>query len=341
MASTAAGVVGCVSGIAALVINILDNRNIRRRLKDLELDGHHKTASAFVTVGSAAVTDELKVQLRRRLKDYGIQLISEGSISAKTFYKAELKNSSVGQITRFATKIDPVDLSVSATAQDDFQDLFKLKWEDSVKKKLVFHADEAVTKLRITNDAMEEKWSKLIQGINMLKLDSGLYVGKIDSIYVINGFYLQMKKAFQRPDVCLYYFEAKWPLDRLSWEDFSDLMVSTTDSHTAWALQSLQHVWGGEKSICVSTSPLATMVDRVSWFDDDVTDDAFGKALRHNNIPLKTIKAWGENPVVKFNGKKEPILKFVEKMPPSQCLAKCVEIYEAQKDKEIDKDKKP
>ena len=74
---------------------------------------------------------------------------------------------------------------------------------------LVFNAMDGAKKLGISPDELGKKYDALKKGETIIKFGGGFYCGKVDSIYVINGFYMNMRSKFTAPGTSIYYYEVE------------------------------------------------------------------------------------------------------------------------------------
>merc|ERR1712151_191716 len=99
-----------------------------------------------------------------------------------------------GAIAAKAVGVQPESLNVQPEAKELFKAKFGLAWEEALSQKKVFNAKDASAKM--SADSLGAKWVALKKGETLLKFGGGFYVGKIDNIYVVNGFYLDMRKKY-------------------------------------------------------------------------------------------------------------------------------------------------
>merc|ERR1719330_639715 len=130
-------------------------------------------------------------------------------------------------------KQQPSELAVQQKAQEEFQKAFGLSWSDALQKGLVFNLVDGAAKLGCSMDELGNKYDKLKKGVDLLKFGGGFYCGKVDGIFVINGFYAKMRSRFTLPNTCIHYYEVKWSPEQLSWGDFRGKVLGGTDPKTA------------------------------------------------------------------------------------------------------------
>jgi len=332
-------IAGVGVGALALALTLRGDKNLQERVGALEIEAAEQTSSAFVFIKPHAVTDEVKALVKKKLAEAGISVVSEGSIAAEKIDKEQLIDTHYGAIASKAMKQKPSALTVQPKAQDEFKKAFGMSWSDALAKGLVYNAVDACAKLGTDFDGLGEKWSTLKKGVNLLKFGGGFYCGKVGDIFVINGFYMDMRKAFTTPGTCIYYFETQWASKDLEWGDFRGKVLGGTDPKTAdagslrniifkdWQALKLKAVPNtGDNGVHASASPFEALAERANWLGADLSKDAFGKALLASGVPLKAIKAWTDDPPVKFEGKKQSLFDLLEDLDGRECLQKSAKI---------------
>merc|ERR1712039_439112 len=188
-------------------------------------------------------------------------------------------------------------------------------------------------------DELGAKWGTLKKEVNLLKFGGGFYCGEVDGIFVINGFYMDMRKAFTTPGTCIYYFETQWPTQKLSWADFRGKLLGGTDPKSAAPGSMRNQIYKNcqdlklkavpntrNNGVHASASPFEALAERANWLGADLSKDPFGKALLASGVSLKTIKAWTDDPPVKFEGKKQSLFDLLEDLDGRECLQKSAKI---------------
>ena len=112
----------------------------------------------------------------------------------------------------------------------------------------------------------------------LIKLGGGFYVGKMDDIFVVNGFYVDMRSRFTKPGASICYFTAEWCPSKLSWADFRGKVLGGTDPKTAedgsirntifkdWEQLGLkQEPDTGNNGVHASASPFEGFCERCNW----------------------------------------------------------------------------
>jgi nucleoside diphosphate kinase len=335
-------VVGLGAGAVALLLALRGDKGLEKRVGELEIAAAEKTSSAFVFIKPHAVTDSVKSLVSKELGKAGVTILSEGKIAAETIDKDMLIDTHYGAIASKAMKQKPGALTVQAKAQADFQKAFGLSWTDALQKGQVYNATDAAAKLGISFDQLGEKWGKLKRGADLLKFGGGFYCGKVGDIFVINGFYMDMRKAFTTPGTQIYYYEVEWPSQVMPWADFRAKLLGGTDPKTAEA-GSLRNTifkdWKslglksepntGDNGVHASASPFEAFAERANWLGAKIETDAFGRAMLSKGVPMTMIKAWTDDPPVMFEGKKQSLFDLLEDLDARDCIAKSALIAKA------------
>ncbi|CAK9003646.1 unnamed protein product [Durusdinium trenchii] len=147
--------------------------------------------------------------------------------------KKKLIDIHYGAIAAKAVMMKPKDLTVQEKSQEEFEKQFGVKWSKVMEDGLVYNAMDGAKKLGITADEMGKKYDALKKGEGIIKFGGGFYCGKVDDIYVINGFYMNMRSKFTAPGTSIYYYEVEWPTEKMSWADFRGKLLGPTDPASA------------------------------------------------------------------------------------------------------------
>ena len=127
-------------------------------------------------------------------------------------------------------KLTPDQLHVPDKGKAEFQRLFGESWESAVAAGKVLNAKQAGEKLGVNGDELEKIWRTVKPGKTLIKFGGGFYCGKIkDDMYVMNGFYLNMRSVYTTPPAKIHYYTVQWPTDTLSWEGFRQEVLGATN----------------------------------------------------------------------------------------------------------------
>lgn len=316
---------------------------IEKRLADLEVAHACKTHVAFVFIKPHAVTDKVKDVVKDHLKSKGIYITSEGCIQAEVIDERSLIDTHYGAIAAKAMHQKPHELTVQPKAMEEFQKAFRLDWNDALSQGLVFNAIDGAQHLGITTEELGQMWGKLKKGNDLLKFGGGFYCGRVNSIFIINGFYMDMRAKFTTPGTCIYYFETEWDPRALSWKSFRGEVLGATDPSTA-ARGSLRNIiyndWKklglekrpdtGDNAVHASASPFEALAERSNWLANPIYEDFYGRAMLGVGVPHNMIDYWCSDPVVNYQGNQQSFFDLLEDLDGRECLYKIADIAQSQ-----------
>ena len=97
-----------------------------------------------------------------------------------------------------------------------------------MKQGLVYNAADACKQLGCDGAGLDAKWSTLTRGQNLIKFGGGFYCGKVEGIYVMNGFYMAMREIYRSFShySLLPGRVAHFPI---KWADFRGKVLGATD----------------------------------------------------------------------------------------------------------------
>lgn len=310
-----------------------------QQAKDRDVAAGRRTHSAFVFIKPHAVTDGVKELVTMRLQDSGLFIASEGSIAAEEIDRDQLIDTHYGAIAAKAVKQKPDELTVQAKAQEEFKTLFNISWDDALKQGLVFNALDGAKKLAVSTEQLGTMYDSLKKGVDIIKFGGGFYCGRVNGIFVINGFYMNMRSKFTAKGTCIYYYEVQWSSSKLSWADFRGKVLGGTDPKAAdagslrndifkdWRKLGLEAEPNtGDNGMHASASPLEALAERVNWLGRCLREDPFGRALLSAGVRFDCIKAWTDDPAVNFEGKKQSLFDLLEDLDGKDCIQKSIEI---------------
>jgi len=313
--------------------------SLEERVTLLERESAANTNRAFVFVKPHAVKPSVVELVRRRLGEHNIAVVNEGVLDNNVIEEKKLVDKHYGAIASKAVLMKPKELNVSAEAQKEFQQAFGLTWDEALKKGLVYNAADACQKLKVNGADMDTKWSKLKRGKDLIKFGGGFYAGKVDDIFVINGFYMAMRAKYVDPGASIHFMVVEWDPRRLSWEDFRGKVLGATDPSTAAAGSVRREIFDnwqalglttkpdtGDNGVHASASPFEGLAERVNWLGVKIERDEFGCGLLAVGIPIVTVESWFSDPQVTVDGKKQSIFDTLEDMNAGEVLKEVTKI---------------
>jgi len=295
---------------------------VEQRLRALEVNLAGKTNSAFVFIkphackGTPGVVEAL---VEEKFLAAGIRITGSGEMSAETIDKNLHIDTHYGAIASKAVKLVPSELNVPDKGKADFKKMFGLSWEDALSQGLVFNAKDGATKLGVDGAGLDAKWGQLSRGKDLIKFGGGFYCGKVDGVFVMNGFYMAMRSAYTAPGEKIHWYTVSWPTDSLSWADFRGKILGATDPSTAAsgsirrAILDSYEALGlkskpdtGDNGVHASASPFEALAERINWVGATIEGDAFGRGMIAAGASKETIMAWADDAQVEVNGETEP-----------------------------------
>jgi len=313
--------------------------DLEERVAGMELAQAGRVSAAFVFIKPHAVTDKVKALMLERFAAEGLAVLSEGCIRAETIDKDMLIDTHYGAIANRAMKQKPAQLVVQAGAQANFEKAFGLKWADALAQGKVYNLVDAAEKLGCSMSDVGGKYDKLKKDVDLIKFGGGFYCGKVEGIFVINGFYARMRSQFTTPGTSIYYYSVEWDPARLSWADFRGKVLGGTDPKTADSSSvrnTIFRTWQdlglasepntGENGVHASASPFEALSERANWLGVPLERDFFCRGMLAAGVPITAIKAWCDDPAVMFEGKKQSLFDLLEDLDGRNVLKKSAAI---------------
>jgi len=296
----------------------------------------------FLMLKPHANTAASRACLKQLLSQKHIQVIEEGEITATEIRERGLIDVHYGSVAEKALQQQPSDMHVPTEAEKEFEECFGISWEDALKQDRVCNAVEAQSRLGWTSQELGTHWDTLKMGVGKVKFGGGFYCGRLQDIFVINGFYMAMRGQYLIPGSSVWWFKVKWQAADMSWKMFREEVVGNTDPataaekslrgifHKSWAelgLPSQPHV--GENAVHGSASPFEALTEKRNWLHADYASDPFGSLLLERGVTADCIGRWQRNPVVKLDGRSQAVFDLFENMDATGCLQKAKKLCKA------------
>mmetsp|Transcript_2122 Transcript_2122/g.3046 ORF Transcript_2122/g.3046 Transcript_2122/m.3046 type:complete len:375 (-) Transcript_2122:159-1283(-) len=315
------GILGAVA-LAGAGYNYYTAEQAKAEISSLQVELSGKTNSAFVFIKPHACkgkAGKVEALVEDSLKKNGIRITDKGEMKAEVIDQNMHIDTHYGAIASKAVKLSPRDLNVPDKGKAGFEKMFGEKWDDVIAAGKVYNAKEAAEKLGLDAEGLNAKWSKLNRGKDLIKFGGGFYCGKVGDIYVMNGFYMQMRAAYTNPGEKIQYYVVSWPADSLSWEDFRGEVLGATDpsaapkesirrqildNYKSLGLSSKPNV--GDNGVHASASPFEALAERMNWLGASLESDSFGKGLLAKKVSKDTIMKWSEDCQVTVDGETAP-----------------------------------
>jgi nucleoside diphosphate kinase len=299
-----------------------------------------ETNRAFVFIKPHANTEQVDLLVKSTLAEKGITIKSEGTLTAEEIDSKKLIDNHYGAIASKAVLQKPNELNVPEKGKVQFKETFGLTWEDAVAQNKVLNAADACVKLNVDGDALEGLWRK-IDKKDLIKFGGGFYCGQVEpDLYVINGFYMQMRGKYTTPPSSIHYYEVEWNPSTMSWKQFRENFLGATDPTKAaegslrrriyenWQGLGLKEVPNtGDNGMHGSASPFEALAEVCNWEGKKLDEDLFGKALLlASGLDQGTLKLWLSDAQVPVDGKPTSIFDTLEDQDSKENLEKIQEI---------------
>lgn len=318
LSAVALGGAGYVYGASMAEAEILN-----AKVDSLQVQLSGKTNSAFLFIKPHAckgTPGKVESLVENSLKKHGIRITGKGEMKAEVIDKKMHIDTHYGAIASKAVKLQPKELVVPDKGKAAFAKMFGESWDDAVKAGKVYNAKDGAAKLKTDAAGMNTIWSKLSRGTSLIKFGGGFYCGKVaPDMYVMNGFYMEMRAAYTNPGEKIQWYTVSWPADVLTWEDFRGEVLGATDPSAAPKAsvrrQILDHYRDlglatkpntGDNGVHASASPFEALAERINWLGASLEGDDYGKGLLAKNLSKDIIATWSGDCQVSVEGETAP-----------------------------------
>ncbi|KAH9259063.1 hypothetical protein BASA81_002683 [Batrachochytrium salamandrivorans] len=297
---------------------------------------------AFIFIKPHANTTAVQALVDAELQAQNFTVTAKGQLSAEEIgSKIDIH---YGAIASKAARVEPKDLTVPAEGQAAFESKFGQSWKHAVETNQVLNAKQACEKLGVTGDELEAKWRQ--PTTKLIKFGGGFYCGQIEledgsKLFVINGFYMQMRGRYTTPPAAITYYEVEFAADKLNWQDFRSEFLGATDPAKAsptslrrkiydnWQALGLPQLPDvGDNGMHGSASPFEAVAEVVNWEGKDLERDPIGQALLQR-LDKATLELWLGDCQVPSGGKTKSIFDLLEDLSTREMLAKLDSIVAA------------
>jgi 2,3-bisphosphoglycerate-dependent phosphoglycerate mutase len=192
---------------------------------------------------------------------------------------------------------------------------------------------------------LAEAWNKAKSAGKLVKFSGGFYCAQLDgkdgSVYVFNGFFMEMRNKFVKPGARIYYFVVDWDPMFLPWADFRGKVLGATDPTKApdtsvrgmiykdWqALGLTSEPNMGDNGVHGSASPIEALFERMNWLGTRIDKDPFGKLLVKGGVTQQQVDEWSKDPQIYYGIgiTKGSLYDDLEDVDSDVCLEECLEI---------------
>ncbi|CAK0876888.1 unnamed protein product [Prorocentrum cordatum] len=288
---------------------------------------------AFLFVKPHANFEEGRQCTKELLARSGVRVVAEGKLTALEMDRDRVIDKHYRSLAAKAMDLCPRDLVVQPEATAAFEAAFGRSWAEALASECVCNAREAMERLDLDEQQLGIKWAPLKLNEGKVKFGGGFYCGKIDSLFVVNGFYMAMRDAYTRPGKSVHWYVVEWKAADTSWGEFRQNVLGATHPEDAvpgslrgyfrdhWRSLGLRgplHV--GENAVHASASAFEAMVERVNWLGISFEDDPLGRELIRSHVPVATLKSWSSDPVVSHDGREASLFDLFENLGCSESI---------------------
>jgi hypothetical protein len=299
------------------------NEELTAKVDSLQVQLSGKTNSAFLFIKPHACKGKpgkVEALVEDSLKKHGIRITGKGEMKAEVIDEKMHIDTHYGAIASKAVKLQPKELIVPDKGKAAFEKMFGESWDDAVKAGKVYNAKDGAAKLGTDAAGMNTIWSKLSRGTSLIKFGGGFYCGKVGpDMYVMNGFYMEMRAAYTNPGEKIQWYTVSWPADALTWADFRGEVLGATDPSAAPKASVRRKILDqykdlglatkpntGDNGVHASASPFEALAERVNWLGASLEEDDYGKGLLAKKLSKETITKWAEDAQVSVDGETAP-----------------------------------
>ena len=291
---------------------------------------------AFVFIKPHANTGQTRKLVSSTLKDRGVQVLSEGEITAEQIDSNMYIDQHYYAIASKATILQPKDL-VPQSFESKFQDKFQESWSNALTSNSLYNAIDACKYFGVDTPGLTALWDAAARNKRIVKLGGGFYCGRLeapgkDPVYVLNGFFMSMRNQFVLPGTSIHYYNVEFDPAELPWSEFRGSVLGPTSPvdapstslrgliYTNWKSLGLKSVPNtGENGVHASASPFEGLAERNNWLSITPEADLFGaRLIAETGISNEKIAAWSVDPQV--NGKS--IFDQLEDTDSAECIEK-------------------
>jgi len=315
--------------------------------------------SSFIFVKPEFNCIEIRDLTRSTILDnitYGNGRIAEEFvILAEDIEKGKLIDTHYKTIAQNAMQISVKDMRIP---QLEFKKSFKEDIDAVIKDGRIFNAEQALTECDCTSEQLDEAWRKADHSISstggkVIKFRHGLYCAKVQlkkkKVYVINGFYMALRRKFTHQHESIYAFVIHWESSALAWNEFQTKVIGSINPADAECGSIRKTVYENYEEygltckpdvhnnvVHSSASPLQGLLERCNWLSRDIGDDEYGQALLKKGVPESIILSWAENRKVQTSSPQSDeevmqlreIFDIVKGMNAPECTQCLVQLYD-------------
>lgn len=282
------------------------------------------------------------------------RIAEELVILAEDIEKGNMIDAQYQETARNAMLVSVRQMSIP---QSEFRSAFEEDIDVVINESRIFNANQALTECNCTPEQLDEAWRKAENFISstkrkVMKFRKGLYCANIQinqrNIYVINGFYLALRRKYTLQSQSIYAFVIHWDSSVLPWNEFQTKVIGAKNPADAQcgSIRKVVHDKYEEFGLTnkpdrvnnivhASASPLQGLIERCTWLPREIKQDEYGQILLRKGIPEPIILSWFKNLKVKTPSPQSgeavqirDIFDIVEGMSTGECTKSLLRIYD-------------
>jgi len=287
--------------------------------------------SAFILIKPHAATDAVLRLINQRLRAEHVYILRRGKIVDVESIPDRLMG--ISGLMAHALQGDPgLTIPITEEGRAAFLAAFGKTWDDALVEDDIKGAQEAISDGSFTPRSLYKEWESLTFGTSLVKLVSDVYVGKINGVYIINGFYPAWQNTFTDPGPALRWMEVRWKTSRLSYANFTSHVIGGVEDSAAADGRSLRNqiyekweVLGLEtqpeslhNSLFASDSPYTQWLQILPITDQNPGFHPFADPLSRRGIVNKAY--FSDLKVFLYNKKEGTLRDHVAGLDRKECL---------------------
>lgn len=288
----------------------------------------------FIIMKPHAVTDSAVHLVSERLLAAKVAIVRQGYTAAEKIDDDNLLDKYYPGLSSKAMDLDPSTAYIpSAAGLTLFLNKFSVAWQTAAVSGNFVNAKAAMTRLSLTPEALNAAWMAL-PADKKVKVGSDFWVGKFNTLYVVNPFYPDLRKSVTVPGSKAYYFEVKFKPYHLTYADFNTYLIGGSSDPSLSDPSSLRYemydYWvqlgfaaqPDVKNNCIiaSKSPFAGWIDPVHWLGIPETS-IFLDAMAARGVVVGACGA-ADGRDIEFNSTTRSLYDHLAGLDRKECLTK-------------------
>jgi len=181
-----------------------------------------KQNTGIIFIKPHASTDAVMRLVHKRMRAEHVEILSRGVVRRDTVHYRLIWSVDMA-MAAFAQA--PQTIQPTENGRDAFLAAFGKPLEAAFAEDTFLNAAAAMETMSLTPRELYGMWRKLIPGQSRVKLSTHVWVGKMQNIFVVNGFYPAVAETYVDQYHNLRYLEVRWKPSDLSQTNFTSLLT--------------------------------------------------------------------------------------------------------------------